>query len=288
MSTNIIDGKEISKKIKESIKDQVEGIFKRYNKRPGLAVLIAGENPAAVSYVKSIEKQCNVTGINFYWHKLSEDASESEVLEKVNELNNDRDVSGIIVQLPLPKVVDVKKIGSYIAPEKDVDCFSPVNAGKLFLGERVLLPCTPKGIIRLIEETGIETSGKKAVVVGRSNIVGKPVALLLLQKNCTVTICHSKTGDIKAETLDADIIVAATGKPGLITGDMIKEGAAVIDAGVSEVNGKLVGDVVFEEALERASYITPVPGGVGPMTTTMLLENTLEAFKNAHKDIIGN
>ncbi len=286
MSAAIIDGREISKKIKESIKNQIEDIYGRYGLRPGLAAIIAGEDPASVSYVKSIEKQCGGTGVNFYWHKLNTGTSECEILEKIDKLNNDDTVSGMIVQLPLPKGTDVKRIGSSIAPDKDVDCFSPINAGKLFLGEDVLLPCTPKGIIRLIDEMGMETSGKKAVVVGRSNIVGKPVALLLLQKNCTVVICNSKTKDLKSEVCDADIIVAATGKPGLITGNMVKDGAVIIDAGVSEVDGKLIGDVVFEEAMQKASCITPVPGGVGPMTTAMLLENTLEAFKNAHKDII--
>ncbi|MDI6602131.1 MAG: bifunctional methylenetetrahydrofolate dehydrogenase/methenyltetrahydrofolate cyclohydrolase FolD [Thermoanaerobacteraceae bacterium] len=287
MSATIIDGREISKKIREIIKNQVKAFDEELNLRPGLAALMAGEDPASVSYIKSIEKLCANAGIDFFWHKLNANASESEILGEIDELNKDNNVSGIIVQLPLPKGVDVKKISHSILPEKDVDCFSPINTGKLFLGEKVLLPCTPKGIVRLIEEIGIETAGKKTVVVGRSNIVGKPVALLMLQKNCTVTVCHSKTQDLKKEVFDADIVVAATGKPGLITGEMIKHGAVVIDAGVSEVDGKLVGDVVFEEAKEIASYITPVPGGVGPMTTTMLLENTMEAFKNAHKDIIS-
>ncbi len=288
MSAALIDGKELSKKIKAEIRNRTENIFKGRGIRPGLAVVTAGEDPASLLYIGNIEKQCKNTGINFYWHKLDVDVTEYKIIETINKLNGDKGIAGIIVQLPLPEGVDARKIGKNISPNKDVDCFNPVNAGRFFLGEKAMLPCTPKGIIRLIEESGIPTAGRKAVVVGRSNIVGKPVALLLLKKNCTVTICHSKTKNLKRELLSADIIVAATGRPALITGDMISGGTAVIDAGVSMIDSKPVGDVVYEEARKNAAFITPVPGGVGPMTTAMLLENTLEAFENAHEDLICN
>lgn len=277
MGANIIDGKEIAKRIRKELGEKISRIEETKGIKLGLATVIVGGDPASVAYVKNKDKVCLEAGINSVTYELKEETTEEELVSLINELNSREDVHGILVQVPLPRHISEDKIARTISPDKDVDCFNPENTGKLFRGEKCLLPCTPKGILRLIKETGIEISGKKAAVIGRSNIVGKPAALLLLNESATVTICHSRTRDLKEQLIDCDIIVSAVGKPGLVTAEMVKEGAAVLDAGTSLVDGKLKGDVDFEGVKEKASYITPVPGGVGSMTTTMLIENVLEA-----------
>lgn len=272
----IIDGKGIAKEIREDIKAQVEEL-KKEGKQPGLAVVLVGADPASATYVKFKERACKEVGMYSEVHKLPEETTEKELLELIDQLNNDDKIHGILVQLPLPDHIEEKKVIDRIGPEKDVDGFHPINVGELFTNTARFVACTPRGCIELIKRTGIDIEGKKAVVVGRSNIVGKPVAMLLLHENATVEVCHSRTKDLKRECLDADILVVAVGRPEMITGDMVKEGAVVIDVGINRVDGKLVGDVEFESAKERAGYITPVPGGVGPMTIAMLLQNTLEA-----------
>lgn len=277
MGANIIDGKEIAKRIRKELGEKISRIEETKGIKLGLATVIVGGDPASVAYVKNKDKVCLEAGINSVTYELKEETTEEELVSLINELNSREDVHGILVQVPLPRHISEDKIARTISPDKDVDCFNPENTGKLFRGEKCLLPCTPKGILRLIKETGIEISGKKAAVIGRSNIVGKPAALLLLNESATVTICHSRTRDLKEQLIDCDIIVSAVGKPGLVTAEMVKGGAAVLDAGTSLVDGKLKGDVDFEGVKEKASYITPVPGGVGSMTTTMLIENVLEA-----------
>ncbi|QIB26014.1 bifunctional methylenetetrahydrofolate dehydrogenase/methenyltetrahydrofolate cyclohydrolase FolD [Caloranaerobacter azorensis] len=279
MKNNIIDGKEIAKNIRAGLAKEIEMIKEKYGKVPGLAVILVGNDPASHTYVSMKEKACKKIGIYSEVHRLSEDTTQDQIIELIEKLNKDDKIDGILVQLPLPKGINENIVNYKISPEKDVDGFHAINAGNLFLGEKSFVPCTPKGIIRLIKETGIEIEGKNAVVVGRSNIVGKPTAILLLNENATVKICHSRTRDLAKHVKEADILVSAVGKPEIIKGEMIKEGAVVIDAGTTKVDGKLVGDVEFDLAKDRASWITPVPGGVGPMTITMLLENTLEAFK---------
>ncbi|KPU28092.1 5,10-methylene-tetrahydrofolate cyclohydrolase [Caloranaerobacter sp. TR13] len=283
MKDNVINGKEIAKKIRANLAKEVEIIKSRYGKVPGLAVVLVGNDPASHTYVSMKEKACKKIGMYSEVHRLSENTSQDQIIELIDKLNEDDKIDGILVQLPLPKGINENIVNYRISPEKDVDGFHAVNAGNLFLGEKGFIPCTPKGIIRLIKETGIEIEGKNAVVVGRSNIVGKPTAILLLNENATVKICHSRTKDLAKHVKEADILVSAVGKPEIIKGEMIKEGAVVIDAGTTKVNGKLVGDVEFDLAKNRASWITPVPGGVGPMTIAMLLENTLEAFKKRWK-----
>ncbi|KGG81421.1 5,10-methylene-tetrahydrofolate cyclohydrolase [Caloranaerobacter azorensis H53214] len=279
MKNNIIDGKEIAKNIRAGLAKEIEMIKEKYGKVPGLAVILVGNDPASHTYVSMKEKACKKIGMYSEVHRLSEDTTQNQIIELIEKLNKDDKIDGILVQLPLPKGINENIVNYKISPEKDVDGFHAINAGNLFLGEKSFVPCTPKGIIRLIKETGIEIEGKNAVVVGRSNIVGKPTAILLLNENATVKICHSRTRDLAKHVKEADILVSAVGKPEIIKGEMIKEGAVVIDAGTTKVDGKLVGDVEFDLAKDRASWITPVPGGVGPMTITMLLENTLEAFK---------
>ncbi|WP_427339203.1 bifunctional methylenetetrahydrofolate dehydrogenase/methenyltetrahydrofolate cyclohydrolase FolD [Caloranaerobacter sp. DY30410] len=279
MKNNIINGKEIAKNIRAGLAKEIEIIKSKYGKVPGLAVVLVGNDPASHTYVSMKEKACKKIGMYSEVHRLSEDTTQDQIIELIEKLNKDDKIDGILVQLPLPKGINENIVNYKISPEKDVDGFHAVNAGNLFLGEKGFVPCTPKGIIRLIKETGIEIEGKNAVVVGRSNIVGKPTAILLLNENATVKICHSRTRDLAKHVKEADILVSAVGKPEIIKGEMIKEGAVVIDAGTTKVNGKLVGDVEFDLAKDKASWITPVPGGVGPMTIAMLLENTLEAFK---------
>ncbi len=276
----IISGKEIGEEIRKDLTLEVESFKKETGITPGLAVVLVGENPASLVYVGQKEKACEQVGIISRKYALPENASQDEVLNLVDQLNNDSEIHGILVQLPLPVHLNESEILNRVSPQKDVDGFHPVNVGKLLLGEETFVPCTPQGIIELLERTGVEIKGKEAVVVGRSNIVGKPVAILLLQRHATVTICHTRTRDLAFHTKRAEILVVAAGKPHLIKGDMIKEGVVVIDVGVNRVNGKLVGDVDFESAKEVASAITPVPGGVGPMTVTMLLKNTLRAAKS--------
>lgn len=245
---------------------------------PGLAVIIVGDDPASRIYVNSKKKACAEIGIYSEEYALSATTSEEELLELIDKLNNKADICGILCQLPLPKHLDEKRVINAISPKKDVDAFHPVNVGKIMIGDYDFLPCTPAGVMELIAESGIEVSGKECVVVGRSNIVGKPQAMLLLHKNGTVTICHSKTKNLAEACKRADILVAAVGVPELITGDMVKEGAVVIDVGMNRLeNKKLVGDVHFESAEKKAAAITPVPGGVGPMTIAMLMKNTVKA-----------
>ena len=276
----IIDGKALAKQKRVEMTQIVQEL-KAMGVTPGLAVVLVGEDPASEIYVRNKHKACEEVGIYSRVIKLPEDTKEEDLLKLIDELNQDSALDGILVQLPLPKQIDSDKVIERILPNKDVDGFHPVNAGKLLTGQAGFVSCTPLGILELIKSTGIDISGKEAVVIGRSNIVGKPVAHLLLQENATVTICHSKTKNLKEVCQRADILVAAIGKPQLITADYVKEGAVVIDVGINRLpDGKLVGDVAFETVKEKASYITPVPGGVGPMTITMLLANTLLSAKN--------
>ena len=279
MGAKLINGKEISQKIRLEIKEKVEEL-KNKGIVPGLAVVLVGEDPASKVYVANKEKACIEVGMFSKKYDLSENTSQEELVELINELNKNDKIHGILVQLPLPKHIDEKEVIMKISPEKDVDGFHPCNIGKLLVGEDTIESCTPKGCMKLIEETGIKIAGKKAVVIGRSNIVGKPVAIMLLAQNATVTICHSKTNNLAQEVKEADIVIAAIGKANFITADMIKPGAIVIDVGMNRLeNGKLTGDVDFEKVKEIAGFITPVPRGVGPMTIAMLLENTLKAAK---------
>lgn len=280
----IIDGKKISSEIRAEISAEVERL-KSEGVLPGLAVIIVGENPASKVYVRNKGKACAEVGMYSEIIEMEENTSEEALLLKIDELNKRDDIHGILVQLPLPKQIDESAVIAAISPEKDVDAFCAVNVGKMMLGEASFLPCTPAGIIELIKRSGIDISGKECVVVGRSNIVGKPVAQLLLAENGTVTICHSRTKDLKAVTSRADILVVAIGKADFITGDMVKKGAVVIDVGMNRrADGKLTGDVDFATSSEVAGYITPVPGGVGPMTITMLLKNTLTAAEKSKKN----
>lgn len=274
MSAIIINGNEISKEIRKKILKKVE-YLKSKGVNPGLAAILVGDDPASRIYVNNKEKECIKTGINSFVYRLPQDISEEYVINKLKELNEREDVHGIFVQLPLPEHIDARRVMNIILPEKDVDGFHPYNMGKLLIGEEGTVPCTPAGIMELIRSTGIDLKGKEAVVIGRSNIVGKPMAILLLREHATVTVCHSRTLDLSAVCRRADILVAAIGKPKMIKKDFIKPGAIVIDVGINRLEGNLVGDVDFEEAKEVAGYITPVPGGVGPMTITMLFNNTV-------------
>jgi methylenetetrahydrofolate dehydrogenase (NADP+)/methenyltetrahydrofolate cyclohydrolase len=279
MSAKIIDGKAMAMEIRQEIKKQVEELAQK-NIKPGLAVVLVGNDPASQIYVRGKEKACSEVGIASETIRLPEDTSESELLNLISKLNSRQDIHGILVQLPLPKHIDSDKIIRSIAPEKDVDGFHPINVGKLALGLPGVKPCTPYGCLKMLKKYEIAIEGKKAVVIGRSNIVGKPVALMLLQENATVSICHSRTKDLSEYTKEADILIAAAGKPFLIKTDMVKPGAAVIDVGQNKLpDGQLVGDVDFPGVSQVAGWITPVPGGVGPMTITMLLYNTLESVK---------
>lgn len=276
----IIDGKAVSAADKQQVADEAAKLREEKGLKVGLAVIIVGNNPASRVYVNNKKKACEVVGFQSYEYALDESTTQEQLLDLVNVLNRDARVNGILVQLPLPKHIDEKTIINAISPEKDVDAFHPVNVGKIMIGEYAFLPCTPAGVMRLIASTGTEIAGKQCVVIGRSNIVGKPMSMLLLHESGTVTICHSKTKNLKEICLGADILVVAVGKANFVTGDMIKEGAVVIDVGMNRLeNGKLCGDVEFESAEKKASFITPVPGGVGPMTITMLMKNTLTAAK---------
>ena len=273
----ILNGKEVSQRIKDELKEEVKNL-KKDNIFPGLAVIIVGDDPASRVYVNSKKKACEEIGIYSQEYALPENTTQDELLELVEKLNGDTKINGILVQLPLPSHIDEEAVINAISPKKDVDAFHPVNVGKIMIGNYDFLPCTPAGVMELIKESGIAISGKECVVVGRSNIVGKPQAMLLLHQNGTVTICHSRTKDLAEKTKNADILIAAVGKPNFITGDMIKEGAVVIDVGINRIAPKkLVGDVDFESAKKKASAITPVPGGVGPMTIAMLMKNTVKA-----------
>lgn len=273
----ILDGKAVSQRIKDELKTEVEELRKN-GKTIGLAVIIVGDNPASRIYVNNKKKACEYIGIRSDEYALPESTTEEELKELVEKLNNDDKTDGILVQLPLPSHINEESVINTISVKKDVDAFHPVNVGKIMIGDYDFLPCTPAGVMELIKESGIEVEGKNCVVVGRSNIVGKPQAMLLLHQNGTVTICHSKTKNLAEITKNADILVAAVGVPQMITGDMIKEGAVVIDVGMNRLEGKkLVGDVIFEECEKKAAAITPVPGGVGPMTIAMLMKNTVKA-----------
>ena len=275
----IIDGKQISAAVKAEVAKEVAAL-KEKGIQVGLAVVIVGNNPASRVYVNNKKKACAVCGIESYEYALPEDTTESELLALVEQLNHDPKVNGILVQLPVPPQIDDHRIIAAIAPEKDVDAFTEGNVGKIMIGEYNLLPCTPAGCLDLIDSTGVSIEGKNCVVIGRSNIVGKPMAMLLLHHNGTVTICHSRTKNLREICSQADILVAAVGKAGFVTADMVKEGAVVIDVGMNRnAEGKLCGDVDFEAVEKKAGYITPVPGGVGPMTIATLMRNTLTAAK---------
>ena len=280
----IINGKFVSAETRNRISKEVVQYKDEFNRTPGLAVILVGEDPASSVYVRNKHKACAEVGINSYQIMLPESTSEQELLKKIEELNSDSNVDGILVQLPLPKHISEQRVINAISPKKDVDAFHPENVGKITLGSYDFLPCTPAGIMELLSFYNVDITGEECVVIGRSNIVGKPMALLLLAKNGTVTVCHSKTADLKNVAKRADILVVAIGKPNFVTADMIKPGAVVIDVGINRgADGKLCGDVDFEGANKVASMITPVPGGVGPMTITMLLKNTLKAAQNRHK-----
>ena len=277
MAARIINGKEIAERIKEEIRNEALAFAEKHGRKPGLAVVLVGDDPASAIYVRNKSLACEKCEIRSLEYRLPASASQEEVAQTVKEVAANDLVDGMIVQLPLPKHINEKEILSLVPAEKDADGFSAQNAGKLLLGGECLSACTPQGIIELIKSTGVDICGKHAVVVGRSNIVGKPVAVMLLENNATVTVCHSKTQNIADFTKSADILVVAVGKKEFIKGDMVKPGAVVIDVGMNRVNGKLYGDVEFSSVSEVASFITPVPGGVGPMTVTMLLKNTLKA-----------
>ncbi len=279
MSAQILNGKDLSVSIREELKKEVDELVNK-GITPGLAVILVGDDPASKVYVNNKKKACEQTGIHSFQYFLDSTTKETDLLDMIGQLNEDRAVHGILVQLPLPSHMDEQKIISAIDPKKDVDCFHPYNIGKLFTGSPTYLPCTPAGVMELIKLSGIAPAGKECVVLGRSNIVGKPLAVMLLKENGTVTICHSKTGNLKEVTKRADILVAAVGRAHFITEDMVKQGAVVIDVGINRMdNGKLTGDVDFENVKNVAAAITPVPNGVGPMTITMLLKNTVEAAR---------
>ncbi|AQQ09006.1 Bifunctional protein FolD protein [Sedimentisphaera cyanobacteriorum] len=292
MTAEIISGKQLASDIRGELKQEVESL-KAKGITPGLAVILVGEDPASQSYVRAKEKACAEIGIYSDDNKLPSDISEEKLLSLIEEKNSDPSIHGILVQLPLPKHIDEAKVLLAVNPDKDVDGFHPVNVGKLVVGQKAFLPCTPHGIVQMIKRAGVKLEGANVVIVGRSNIVGKPLANILMQKselgNATVTVCHTRTKDISKHTIEADIVVAATGLPNSVTADMVKDGAVVIDVGVNRVPDdtkkkgyRLIGDVDFDAVSRKASFITPVPGGVGPMTITMLLYNTVDSAKTAN------
>ena len=275
----IINGKQIAQNLKEQMREQVAALSAQYGRKPCLNVIIVGENPASISYVKSKIKASEYCGFDGELIQLPETTTQDELLRIIRESNEKDNVDGILVQLPLPKHINEQYVINAIAPEKDVDGFHPTNVAKLWLNQQTIVPCTPLGIITLLEQSGTPLEGRHAVVVGRSNIVGKPMAKLLLDKNCSVTIAHSRTANLASICRDADILIVAVGRPQMITANMVKPGATVIDVGINRTSdGKLVGDVDFESVAPIAGAITPVPGGVGPMTITMLMQNTIEIF----------
>ena len=275
--TQYIDGKALAAKVKARVREEAA----KLSRKPGLAVILVGENPASKVYVAGKEKDCTECDIVSFPYKLSEETTQEDLLQLISELNNREEVDGILVQLPLPKHLDEREVINAIAPDKDVDCFHPVNVGKMSIGEPAFLPCTPAGCMEMLKEYEIDVRGKRCVVLGRSNIVGKPMAMLLTAADGTVTTCHSRTVDIPAICAEADILVSAIGKTKFVTADMVKDGAVVIDVAMNrDENGKLCGDVDFAAVAPKCSYITPVPGGVGPMTRAMLMENILTAAKS--------
>ncbi|MDR0991443.1 MAG: bifunctional methylenetetrahydrofolate dehydrogenase/methenyltetrahydrofolate cyclohydrolase FolD [Ruminococcus sp.] len=278
MSAKIIDGKKVSAAVRERVRDNTELFKEATGKTPGLAVVIVGDNSASRVYVNNKKKACAEVGFESFEYALPENTSEDELLALVDKLNNEDKVNGILVQLPLPAQIDENRIINAISPKKDVDAFHPENVGHIMIGDYSFLPCTPAGVMELLDSENIEIKGKRCVVIGRSNIVGKPMAMLLLHRHGTVTICHSRTENLAAVTKEADILIAAVGKAKFVTSDMVKSGAAVIDVGMNRDEfGKLCGDVDFDSVKEIAGYITPVPGGVGPMTIAMLMQNTLKS-----------
>ena len=282
----VISGKKLSQQKRDYMKNEVLELEKKYGRKPNLAVILVGDDPASASYVKGKEQACIEIGIGNTTIRKPKDITEEELLNIIDELNNDDNVDGILVQLPLPKHINSSKVINGIKPSKDVDGFHPENVASLYLKEDGIIPCTPKGIVEVLDSKNIEIAGKRVVVIGRSNIVGQPVAKLLLDRNATVTIAHSKTADLASVTKEADILIAAVGKPLFVKEDMVKGGAVVIDVGVNRNSetGKLCGDVDFDNVEPKASYITKVPGGIGPMTITCLLENTIECFIKHRKD----
>lgn len=280
----IISGKEVSAAIRQKIREDAQTLRENHGIQPGLAVILVGNDPASQIYVRNKQKACEEVGFHAFEYRLSENSTEEQLLDLIGVLNKDNKVHGILVQLPLPDHIDPQTVINTISPDKDVDAFHPFNVGKIMIGDYEFLPCTPAGVMELIDSTGVEISGKNCVVVGRSNIVGKPMAMLLLHRNATVTICHSRTRNLAEICASADILVSAVGKAHFIKADMVKEGAMVIDVGMNhDENGKLCGDVEFAEVEPKTSYITPVPGGVGPMTITMLMKNTLRAAELKQK-----
>lgn len=283
----IINGNKISNKIYSDINKEVLKLKKIKGKTPHLAVILIGDNPASLIYIKIKEKRARETGMDFTLIRFKPDSSEKKIIEKIKKINKNKNINGLIVQLPIPDKFNEKLLIGTISPDKDVDGLHPINLGKLLQNEETFIPGTPSGIMELIQTVKKDLTGLKAVIVGRSNIVGKPVSFLLLKENCTVTMCHSRTKNLKNEIKQADILIAAIGRPEFIKGNWIKKGAIVIDVGINRINDKnkekgyrIAGDVKFNEAIKKASYITPVPGGVGPMTVAMLLNNTLKAYKN--------
>lgn len=280
MAARLIDGKSLAQTIRERIAKEVAELHAKAGIRPGLATILVGEDPASQLYVKNKQKACDAAGIYVDDHKLPVSTTQSELLALLDKANRDHRIHGILVQLPLPKHIDSRVVLEAVAPTKDADGFHPYNLGRLVEGTPMFEACTPKGIIKMIESTGVTIEGKRAVVVGRSNIVGKPVALMLLHRHATVTVCHSRTRDLPAVCREAELLVVAIGKARFVTADMVREGAVVIDVGTNRLpDGKFVGDVDFDPVSQRAGWISPVPGGVGPMTITMLLDNTLESAK---------
>lgn len=279
MTAKIIDGKKVSSSILEKLTSKTQQLKKQFGRAPGLATVLVGEDPASQVYVRNKNRRCKEIGFQSFEQNLPKDIPEKELLQLVEDLNQNPEVDGILVQLPLPDHIRSELILEAIHPEKDVDGFHPVNVGGLASGKDVLCPCTPSGVIEMLDYYEIPIEGKNAVILGRSNIVGKPQAFLLLRRNATVTICHSRTKNLEQVTSSADLLVAAIGRPNYVTANMVKEGAVVIDVGINRVDGKLTGDVDYKPIAAIASFITPVPGGVGPMTIAMLMSNTLKAFK---------
>jgi methylenetetrahydrofolate dehydrogenase (NADP+)/methenyltetrahydrofolate cyclohydrolase len=277
---SIIDGKMVASQIKENIAAEVKSLKKETGKTPGLAVVLVGDDPASAVYIRSKNKTCTNLGFQSFENILPAHTKESKLLELIDELNKDERINGILVQLPLPSHISSHKILEAINPNKDVDGFHLENIGRLVTGNAIFKPCTPEGIIQLLDYYKVKIEGQNAVVLGRSNIVGKPISFLLLERNATVTICHSRTKSLSAITQSADILIAAIGKPNFITADMIKDKAVIVDVGINRVDNKLIGDVDYQSVSKKASLITPVPGGVGPMTIAMLMANTLQSFKN--------
>lgn len=280
MTAKIIDGKAIAQEIRADLAKRVAELTAQ-GKTPGLHVVLVGDNPASKVYVRNKQRACEEVGIKSTVHRLAEDTTREQLLGLIEQLNADSKVHGILVQLPLPAHLDEEEVINAISPEKDVDGFHPSNVGKLYIGTKGLIPCTPAGVLELVKRTGVQIAGQNVVIIGRSNIVGKPAAALFLRENATVTICHSRTKDVAAEARRADILIAAVGRPQLVKKDWVKPGAVVIDVGINRVDGGIVGDVDFEEVKEVAGAITPVPGGVGPMTIAMLLKATVEAAAEA-------